>query len=58
MVGSSLTCKYYNMVAENASGKHSSLLRYGSNFGRLEFCSTSSSDLYHKTYYGRNLRFP
>jgi hypothetical protein len=57
-VGSGLACRYLTKVEVLDSDEHSSLLQYGINYGRKKFYSKCSRGLNHKTYYGRNLRFP
>ncbi len=54
MGSSSFAFKYNNsMVEVTDSGKHSSLLGYGKNYGRKKFYSTGTSRESQKTFFGQ-----
>ncbi len=54
--GSCLACKYETNVKVTDTDEHSSLPHYGIHYAHKRFYSADPWGLYHKTYYGRNLR--
>ena len=58
MVASCLANIHYTSLERVAMGKRTSLLQKLVNYDRKKFYNIGPRGLYHKTYYGRNLRFP